>query len=150
MNAPVDYSATVPLDVFAADLAKTCRKWFRISEDGDQAGSDRHQSIAHEIIEGTAEFINELKGPLTVEVWSVTIENPSNDTPATFVVETEAAAYNQVRAYCDVNDDTLTDGDMLAELTDGSGYAIYIDSHQVNITLPSINSAPLDQTALAS
>lgn len=79
MNTPVDYSATVPLDVFAADLAKTCRKWFRISEDGDQAGSDRHQSIAHEIIEGTAEFINELKGPLTVEVWSVTIENPSND-----------------------------------------------------------------------
>lgn len=70
--------------------------------------------------------------------------------PATFVVETEAAAYNQVRAYCDVNDDTLTDGDMLAELTDGSGYAIYIDSHPVNITLPSINSAPLDQTALAS
>lgn len=150
MSTQVENNATVPLHVFATDLAKTCRKWFRISDDMDEAGSDRHQSIAYEIIDGTVEMIKELTGPLTVEVWSVTIENPSGDAPATFVVQDEPAAYAQVRTYCGVDDESLSDADMLAQLRDDSGYAIHIDSHLVNIALAQIGSAPIHQELLAS
>lgn len=143
MNNQALTAAPATLASAVENLAKACRKWFRISDDMDEAGSDRHQSIAHEIIEATAGMIKGLKGPLTVEVWSVTIENPSGDAPATFVVEDEKAAYGQVRAYCAVSDGSLSDGDMLAQLQGDSGYAIHIDSHLVITALSRIGAAPL-------
>lgn len=133
----------------AATLTEAC-------DEHDWHLKDRDHSIDDEQVNALAtakaarQLLALLNAPMSMEVWSVTIENPSNDVPATFVVDSEQAAYDQVRHYCGVNDESLTNEELLAELTDGSGYAIYIDSHQVNITLPDINSAPLDQTALAS